>query len=320
MHITLSLDKGSDLLRPRDPSITIGGTFIGRDRFVDRDHGPMGCIFHPAGAGLGRVYRAVVHTIAPEGKKAFSVLRTPPSEKPMESLLKIDLALPRGQKIKPVMGADGAEHALFIWSGIRTDGTIVLSHDGEALVQLKDQQQLTVMFEDGFVRQVFQNGSEMEEVTLSRLDMAQLRIADAHLRLANISPEKWPDPVRREKAIHFVLAGMVNLIHLAGKEDAPRKEIVEFFSSLDPQHLQLIHRKLVAVLHQRDKEMVYAFTGAPEHGVVVTSTKPVDLAAARQKRLAADAKKAQRRANDQAFRNAARGGSGGGKQQAQKGK
>lgn len=312
--VNLSLEKGLDPLRPRDPSISIGTAFIARDRFIDRDHGPMGCIFHPEGAGSARVYRAVLHTVAPEGKKAFSVLRTPPVDVPTESLLKVDLSLPRGQKVKTVAGLDNAEHTLRIWSGIRTDGTIVASHDREALVQLKDQQQLTMMFEDGFVRQVFQNGNEMEEITLSYLDMAKLRIADASLRLSRITPETWPDSVRREKATFFVLSGMVDLIHLAEKQDEARKEITQFFFNLNPELLQLIHRKLVAVLHQRDRVMAYAFT-APENGVVVTPMKPADADAARQKRLAADAKKAKRRLEDQEFREAARGGSGGGKQQ-----
>lgn len=317
--VFLSLDKGPDLLRPRDPSIAIGGAFIARDRYIDREQGPLGCIFHPAGAGIGRIYRTVVHTVVPEGKKAFSVLRTPPTERPSESLFKVDLSFPRGQKVKNVQGADGSEHALRVWSGIRTDGTIIASLDGESLVQLKDLQQLTIMFEDGFVRQVFQNGPEMEEVTLNYLDMAKLRIADAHLRLAHISPETWPDSVRREKATHYVLSGIVDLIHLSAKEDAVRKEIAQFFFNLQPELLQLIHRKLVAVLHQRDKVMAYAFT-APEKGVVVTPMKPVDPEVSRQKRAAADVKKAQRRSNDQAVRNASRGGSGGSNHQKQKGK
>jgi hypothetical protein len=118
--VNISLDKGPDPLRPRDPSINVGGAFIARDRFIDRQQGPMGCIFHPEGAGIARVYRAVLHTVAPEGKKAFSVLRTPPVDTPTESLLRVDLALPRGQKVKTVTGLDGAEHALRIWSGIRT--------------------------------------------------------------------------------------------------------------------------------------------------------------------------------------------------------
>jgi len=309
--VELSLDKGSDPLRPRDPSINIAGAFIARDRFVDRELGPRGCIYHPEGGLKAMVYRAVVHTVTPERGKPFKVLRTPTAEKPTTSLLKVSIPLPKGIKVKAIVGADDKEHALRVWSGIRTTGTPVLAYDGEALVELKSGEQLTVFFEDGFVRQYQQEEAGLVEIELKPADMAELRIEDAQLRLAVVTPAQWPDPVRRERQQHFILAGMVDLFHLAAKDEGVRKDLAQFFFNLDQPLLGLVHRKLTAVLHQVDLILAYTFSSsAATTNVAPLKPKPVDSDAAR-KRALADQKKADKRLEDQKKRAAMKGSTSG---------
>ncbi len=322
--VVMSLDRGPDPLRPRDPSIAIGLGFIARDRFVDRELGPMGCIYHPMGGQQARVYRAVVHTVVPEGRKPFSVLRAPAEAKPATSLLKVSLELPKGTRVKTVKGADGAEHALRIWSGVRTTGKLVIAYDGEALVELSPGDELTILFEDGLVRQYEQDKDGLLEVELSPADMAELRIDDARQRLAAVTPQNWPNPEKREAQLRFILSGIVDLFHLAAKDEGVRKDLAQFFFNLDQSLLGLIHRKLVAVLHLRDPLLAHAFS-TPTTSSNVAPMRPAktaaEIAEAARKRAVADARKQKLRTERlEAQPKKGASGGGGGKQSQKKGK
>ncbi len=317
--VELSLDRGPDPLRPRDPSLQVGHGFIARDRTVDKEKGPLGCIYHSQGALSAMVYRAVVHTVMPEGRKSFQVLRTPTAEKPATSLVKISTRLPKGIKVRAVIGRDGQDHPLRVWSGVRTTGTVVLAYDGETLVELEIGEQLTIFFEDGFARQYEQDQDGIVEIELTPADMAKLRIDDAKARLASVTPEQWPDPGRRERQLHFILAGMVDLFHLAAKDEAVHKDLVQFFFSLRPAELQLVHRKLVAVLHQRNPLLAHAFT-APTSATVVPMKPRVPNPDAAATRAQIEARRQTLRDERNKLTQGMKGSSGGGKQPKQGGK
>ncbi len=280
--VALALEDGFD------PSIRMGQRFIAIDR-------NSGAFYHPQNGVVAMIYRAVVHDVALEGRKPFSTLRRSTEEKISTSLIKVDASLPNGIKVKTVKGDGSKDYVLRVWSGIRTTGRPVLAFDGEALVELSVGDQLTIFFEDGFVRQYEQDKDGLVEVELSPAMMATLRIDDARLRLATVTPEQWPDPERREGQLRFILGGMVDLFHLAAKDEVIRKDLAQFFFNLEQSLLGLIHRKLVAVLHQRDPLLAHAFS-APANGETVVPMKPrvTDPEAANKRAVIAARRQARR--------------------------
>ncbi len=117
---------------------------------------------------------------------------------------------------------------------------------------------VSLLFPDGFVKKLQSREGRLIEENLSFADMAKIRIEDAHARLKRFAELSDED---RTKAVYAVLSGMAELICVTladrdGGQEIRRQIIKDFFLELQQDHLNLIHRKLTAILHQVDSALV----------------------------------------------------------------
>lgn len=283
--ISLSLDKGPDEIRPLDPHVLIGTTRVHRDRF-------QGAIFEKMG-DVGHMRRAHLHEVKRDGKRPFFTLKNGGAEKLQFSIVRVELALAAGYRSRVII----QERELRISQGVGGTGTVLAKSGDEALVLLQSGQELQCFYPDGGVRLFTQEGSVLrEDTTMGNERMLELRIADAKERLAQVM--QFTDDERREKAVHAILAGMADILHLSTRFNAIGQSmritlLRKFFLELSPEQLSSCHKRLTAILHVVDKGLISMLSKSSQKEVDLTPLAEkfggnvTDMAAERLKREAA---------------------------------
>lgn len=310
--IELDLNKGPDELRPWEPHIAVGKHRIHRDYWFDKERRcPLGCVYHPKGKGTALVRRANLHVIE-SSDRTILTLRRPEDSSTEECLLKVDLSIPGVGSIRK----EGRR--LNIHFGISGGETVSLSQ-GIALMRVKNGQRITLFFKDGGVRQLSWTAKGgLSEAHLSNKEMLSLRVNDAKERLSNLAAENEEE---RKQQIYWILSGMVDLLPLTAidkvsGQDIRRSLVSEFFLELESQHLNLVHKKLKAVLHKVDSDIVEMIRQEKK----TDETNVVQLDCLRdkfrvtegaEKLSRAKNKKAERQARDREYRAECKGSSAG---------
>lgn len=307
-------------------SIEIGSAFVGRDMSFNKDiNQPFGCFYHPTNDGKSVIRRAVPTLLHPrdETKKSFYVLRRPTKSDIDEVLVKIDTTLPYHGKV--VKG----NFELHIHGGISTTGTVITRFKSEALVCLKDDERLDVMYPDGYVTSFVQDDGELVESHLPPMAMVDIRVKDAHQRL--VDAQTITDVEVRKKMVRDVLNGMADLLHVTdavkiASQDVRRKILQDFFLKLEREQMSVVHKKLWAILSNVDpvlREMLRGSShdvedqGRPDFSGLSRMFKTVvEKKGLTPSQIAA--KKAQRSAEDREERLAMQGASSGGGSQEKK--
>ncbi len=249
--IVMSMNRGPDEFQPWTSHILVGGYRIHRD---SRD----GCVFHKNADGVTAIVRrAVPHYVEPLGKSPFYTLKSQEKEKPSTTLVKVSTVLTFA---KSAIHMNGQELRLF--AGV--SGGTMIGRDGyEALVELMEGETMSVFYEDGAVRTFRRQGVMLEERHLGTQEMLTARIQNAWERLE--FAEAIGDNEKRVRMMNGILSGMADLIHLTtrfnqrGLGQEMRMELItEFFCNLTPEAMELIHRKVTAVLHQVDPALLSA--------------------------------------------------------------
>lgn len=274
--IALSLDRG------HEPAIWIGERYVARDRF-------RGALFARSADGTyGVMRRARLNEVQRDGKPPRHTLAYPGDEKLNFSIVRVSYPLAQGARVA-VNGWDLRIHA-----GVRTTGQMFIWSSEGALVVLRDGEECICFFPDGAVRLCQQNGTQLEERTLSLGETLDLRIEDAFVRL--IEANGVLDDERRTKVIRAILYGMADLLHLTslfGSEGQVMRLTLmrEFFFAIEPEYLGFVQKKIEAILHQVDRPLIAMFYEGRSAFVlkkeVSEKTNVTDLASERAKRDAA---------------------------------
>lgn len=272
-RIALSLDKGSDALRPKQPHIIVGTAFVERDPMHDQwGVNLYGNVFHPDGHGGATVRRATTNYVRPNSGKPFYTLRKPTRDDVDTALLFVRLALPDGMVLRT------GGHTLMVSYGFSGDTKPIAVSKGEYLFAIKDRQRLNLLFGDGRVCSFVGQGATLKELRLSFMDMAKIRVEDAFLRLERtIGIENADD---RKKAEYRVLASIADLLHLTKVDGVADQEIrlyilKEFFLKVNAGHLSAIHQRLTAIICAVDKLLLPVIRGE----IVTPASEPVSISA-----------------------------------------
>lgn len=268
--IELSLERGSDELRPLQPHILLGGYRLHRDAY-------RGCLYEMAAdKRTATVLRAETkRCVSTATGKVFYTLTNPTDDKVSFSLVKLNTTLPYAKG--PVM-VNG--RPLRLYAGHK-GGTTIGADGWEALVQLAEGESLDIFFEDGAVRRYLRQGSQLEERFLKSEEQLDLRIEKAWEELERVL--SFSDGAR-EKAVAAILSGVADLFHLTTRFDARglgqgmRMTLIRnFFLELAPEALQLCHRKVTAILHQVDPSLLAMLRAGAEVNVASVDPLPASV-------------------------------------------
>jgi len=302
--IVMSLDRGPDQFRPYEPHVLVAGYRIHRDR-VD------GCIFVKQDDDkTAIVRRAVAHHLMPEGKRAFYTLRRPLCEKVGTSLVKVSASIPN---LKGSIHMNG--HELRLYTGVSV-GAVIGREGFDSLVELVEGENIIIFFEDGWVRSFHKEGSALIEQLLGSEDMLDLRISEAWYQIDR-EVEKFDGG--RKDVVHAILVGMANLLHLTSRfnqrglgQNMRITLIRDFFSKLSPNALELVHRKVTAILHQLDPSLISMLrTGSFEGEVAPATVTDIGQVRDSKERAKREAARAARAEADRQLRDKMKGSSGG---------
>lgn len=315
--IQLQLDKGPDPLRPWEPFIAVGDKRVHRDCWFDKEHRrPFGCVYH-LNNGTAFVRRMQLGSIELSNGHTISVLHRPTEHTESEYTVLVDLSIP------DIRGLRKNGRELHIHHGVSGTGNIVMSKDDVVLVQLKSGEHVNLFFRDGAVRQLTFKKGELHETPLTRADMASLRVHDAKVRLNEASATEGEED--RKHTIYPILAGMANLLQLTAADkdgqDIRRLIISEFFLELEGEHLNLVHRKLKAILHSVDSALLPMISpekkqdeqsNVVEFDQLRDKFRVSDAKASADKLAKSKQKKAVRQERDREYRDECKGGAAGG--------
>ncbi len=298
----LTLTLQHPLFPDRKPAVSVGGSYVLRDIVAQQ-----GCdIVRGQDPNTALVYRASVEWYEPRIGKPLPLLRRANGHA-AGSVIHLKIGLPAGVALRPTYDAGGKPLELRIYRGYTTDGEVVITDEyaDEALVVLREGETLTAFYADGYVCAARQ---EAGRLTVHRFTRAETLAERISLAVGQLQLTAREDEKRRR----FILAGMADLIHLAGNADERSELVRSFFFQLPERDLSLVRRKLEAILHLRDPQLALALTTKgglySTANVVPLKSLAPDTAV---RRVAAEKRRREKSERDRALRMEMRGGTGG---------
>lgn len=296
--IVLTEDPGPDALRPWEPYIAAGSARIHRDYST-------GCETVQRGVHL-MVYQVKAYSRTVGSGRTMSTLQKPKFDEKPQMVLKVNLSLPNARSSIVVGGRQ-----LKLYVGV-SGGTLLERDAADAVVKLEDGEAVTCFYFDGGVRVFRMQGTELVETPLGTEQMLKERIAQAK---RDLEKSRGLSGDARDKREFSILMGMADLLNMTTRFDARglgqqlRLSILrEFFLTLEPVLLQLVHRRLTAILHQVDSALVsLLWKEAQSQGSSPATDTVIDMGAERVRREKARREKVQ---HDREVRLAMKGRSG----------
>jgi hypothetical protein len=284
-------------------SVKVGEYHLNRDRY-------HGCVVHEE-KGQHLVRRAYPFRVE-TGMKPFYTLKSCGRQDPGYIVVKASLA----NRDAPPIVMNG--HPVRVFTDV-VGGSVIARDRGEVVVVVDEGEDVTFFFENGAVRSFKVMRGKLDEQETSYFRSINLRIAQAFATLSSAADVESDEDRQRE--IRTVLYGMADLLALTtfvGETGTKLREkiVLDFFRKLPEDEFTLVQKKVAAVLYAVDDVPLIGTLRKPIGRGVAGAPGPRK---ADPTRLARDARRAARDAQNAEQRRLMKGATNGGGNKKQQG-